>query len=204
MLFFPPKSALLSCRHLVATVVACCICACGAVADASAASAPDLAGAIVAPTPAPRLDIPRDIVRIARGEFAKGIREVPRGSDNSAAIARYRGAVVPRPPRAAWCVFFASWVTKSAGAPLGAHGSGLMSADGVSAWARRTGRWRHTPRPGDVAVYTGHVGIVASVSGNRMTTIEGNWSDRVSRLYRNRSAALGFARLAVGARRLGR
>ncbi|MEA2404692.1 MAG: hypothetical protein QOE08_1339 [Thermoleophilaceae bacterium] len=205
MPFLPLKSALLPCRLLMAAAIACCVCASGVAAEASAASAPatDLKGEIVAPSPAPR-DIPREIVRIARAEFAKGIREVPRGSDDSAGIARYRRAVVPRPRRAAWCVFFASWVTKTAGAPLGAHGAGLIGAAGVSAWARRTGRWRHTPLPGDVAVYTGHVGIVESVSGNRMTTIDGNWSDRVSRLHRDRREAIGFARLAVGARRIGR
>lgn len=137
-------------------------------------------------------------MRIARGEFAKGIREIPRGSNTSPGIARYRGAMVPRARPAAWCAYFASWVTKRAGAPLGVHGYGIASAAGISVWARRTGRWRHLPRPGDVAVYDHHVGIVATVSGSRMTTVEGNWSDRVSRLSRSRSEAFGFARVAVG------
>jgi hypothetical protein len=60
------------------------------------------------------------------------------------------------------------------------------------------------PRPGDLAVYNGHVGIVTSVADSRMTTIEGNWSDRVSRLRRSRGEALGFARIAVGDHRTGR
>jgi hypothetical protein len=143
-------------------------------------------------------DMPADIVRIARAEFDKGIREIPSGSNNSARIARYRGALFPRARGGAWCAYFASWVTRRAGAPLGSRGRGIASAAGIRAWAQRTGRWRHLPRPGDVVVYTGHAGIVVSVTGSRMTTIEGNWSDRVSRLSRSRHEAQGFARVAVG------
>lgn len=183
----------------------CCVCA-GAPAIGVAAdrSQPNLTGPITAPAPASKRDIPRDIVRIARGEFARGVREVPRGSNDSPGIARYRGSLRPRPRPAAWCAFFVSWVTKRAGAPIGPHGDGLISAAGIASWAQRTGRWRHTPRPGDLVVYTGHVGIVASVRGARMTTIEGNWSDRVSRLNRSRAEVRGFVRIAVGDHRIGR
>ena len=52
----------------------------------------EVARRITAPAPAPHVDIPRHIVRIARAEFAKGVREVPMGSNNSAEIARYRSA----------------------------------------------------------------------------------------------------------------
>jgi hypothetical protein len=164
-------------------------------ADASAAK---LTGPITAFAPAPPRDIPRDIVRIAQGEFAKGVREVPMGSNNSAEIARYRSALIPHARGGAWCAYFASWVTRQAGVPIGPRGDGFAGAAGIAAWARRTGRWRRVPAPGDIAVYVGHTGIVASVSGSRMTTIEGNWSDRVSRLDRSRYEALGFARIAVG------
>jgi hypothetical protein len=159
---------------------------------------------IVAPLPGAERDIPRAITLVARAELAKGVREAPRGSDNSSEIARYRAALVPRPRPAAWCAFFASWVTRTAGAPLGRHGDGIASAAGVRSWAQRTGRWRHSPLPGDVAVFSGHVGIVTSVDGSRMTTIDGNWSDRVSQVSRSRGQALGFARLAAGSHLIGR
>jgi hypothetical protein len=143
-------------------------------------------------------DIPADIVRIAEGEFEAGVRELPLGSDDSPEIALYRGAMSPRARPEAWCAIFVSWVTRSAGAPIGRRGAGIASAAGIESWARRTGRWTHRPRPGDVAVYVGHAGIVESVARARMTTIEGNWSNRVSHLYRRQSEALGFARVAVG------
>jgi hypothetical protein len=191
-MLFSPKSGLALLRWLTAAAFACCLFA--STASAGSASGPGLEGPVSSPSITQTLDIPHEIVTIARREFAKGVREIPRGSNNSRGIARYRGALSPRPPAAAWCAFFASWVTRQAGAPLGAHGHGIASAAGIGIWARRTGRWRRVPRAGDVAVYIGHVGIVTSVRGSRMTTIEGNWSDRVSRLSRRRSEALGFAR----------
>ncbi len=147
-------------------------------------------------------DIPSDIVRIATGEFDAGVRETPLGSDNSLRVAVYRGALVPHARPAPWCAIFVSWVTKSAGVPIGRRGAGIESAAGIASWAQRTGRWRHRPLAGDVAIYVGHAGIVTSVSGSRMTTVEGNWSNRVSRLDRRQSEALGFARVAVGDHRL--
>jgi hypothetical protein len=177
-------------------------CALAAIAVAGALASDASAADFTAPPEMPSVgqtrDIPADIVRIARAELDKNIREVPMGSNNSAAIARYRSALVPRPHSGPWCAYFASWVTRRAGTPLGSHGNGIASAAGIRAWALRTGRWRHLPRPGDVAVYVGHVGIVASVSGSRMTTIEGNWSNRVTQLSRRRYEAIGFARVAVG------
>jgi len=143
-------------------------------------------------------DIPSDIVRIARGELDAGVGETPLGSDDSRQIAIYRGALIPRFRPAPWCAIFVSWVTKSAGAPIGRRGRGIASAAGIASWAQRTGRWTHRPRAGDVAVYVGHAGIVASVNGSHMVTIEGNWSNRVSELNRRQGEALGFARVAVG------
>lgn len=172
-------------------------CALPAIAVA-AALAGDASGAALPAPPRPTRDIPASIVSVARAEFDKGIRESPMGSDNSKAIARYRRALDPRPHGGPWCAYFASWVTRRAGAPLGPRGSGMASAAGIRAWAVRTGHWRHLPRPGDIAVFSHHVGIVVYVAGSRMTTIDGNWSNRVSRVPRRRREAIGFARVAVG------
>jgi CHAP domain len=143
-------------------------------------------------------DIPTEIVRLASGELDAGVQESPAGSDNSPEIALYRGALAHRFGPAPWCAFFVSWVAKAAGAPIGPRGAGIASAAGIESWARRTRRWTQRPRAGDVAVYSGHTGIVTSVRGSGMTTVEGNWSNRVSQLHRRQSEAFGFARIAVG------
>jgi hypothetical protein len=39
--------------------------------------------------------------------------------------------------------------------------------------------------------------VVATLTGFRMTTIDGNWSNRVTQVSRRRHEALGFARVAA-------
>lgn len=193
-------------RLLLAVAAALSLCACAAVPGASAASSgPNvIRGSVQAPSLGPEINIPGDIVRLARAELAKGVREIPRGSDNAPEIALYRAALIPRARPAAWCAYFVSWVARRSGAPIGRGGAGIASAGGIEAWAQRNGRWTHSPRPGDAAVFSGHAGIVVSVSGSRMTTIDGNWSDRVSLVQRGTGEALGFARIAVGNQPAGR
>jgi hypothetical protein len=157
--------------------------------------------AVLAPSAhAAKAPIPDTIVHLAQAELAKGVREVPLGSDNSRDIARYRTAFAWKAPIAAWCGYFASYIAKTAGVPLGSHGEGIGYVPDIKTWARRTGRWVNTPHAGDLAVYRGHVGIVESVEGSMTTIISGNWSNRVGRDVRPRSRAQGFVRLAVGSR----
>jgi hypothetical protein len=108
---------------------------------------------------------------------------------------------VPRARPEAWCAIFVSWVTRTAGAPIGPRGAGIVGVAALESWARRTGRWTQRPRAGDVVVYSGHAGIVTSVRGSRMETVEGNWSNRVSGLERRRAEALGFVRVSAPRRR---
>ena len=53
------------------------------------------------------------------------------------------------------------------------------------------------PRPGDLILFgSEHVGIVESVGpGDRLTTVEGNHSDRVERVERSVGEATGFVRI---------
>jgi hypothetical protein len=165
---------------------------------ASAAAPTGLGGRVQAPSLGERIDIAHDIVLLARAEYDRGVQEVPRGSDYSPDIARYRAALSPRARGGPWCAYFVSWVARAAGVPIGRGGAGIAGTGGIASWAQRTGRWTHLPRPGDVAVFGGHAGIVESVSGSRMTTIDGNWSNRVSEVHRSRGEAIGFARLVPG------
>lgn len=137
-------------------------------------------------------DAGADIARIARAELRRAPVELPRGSDAGAAIARYDAATVGARPGQPWCAYFASWVARAAGHPIGPRGRGIASAGAMAAWARRTGRWSHRPTPGSVLVLPAHVGVVVAVHGARITSVEGNWSNKVSRVERSAREPLGY------------
>jgi hypothetical protein len=140
------------------------------------------------------------IVELARAEV--GQAEAPLGSNDSPRIAQYRSAV-PGGPVGPWCAYFASWIARQAGVPLGERGEGYARVDDVWAWAQRSGRAVPAgsggrPRPGDLIIWDEHMGIVEAVRADgSIQTIEGNSSDRVSRrTYRGTGEAVGFVRMS--------
>jgi hypothetical protein len=141
--------------------------------------------------------LPERIVHSARVELAKNVREIPNGSNEAPAIKRYRTAVRWSSPRTAWCGYFVSYVALKAGAPIGEQGQGIGAVDEIRKWAKRTRRWRAKPHKGNIVVFRGHVGIVERVVGSRwIVTIEGNHSNRVARVWRSRSEAVGYVQLS--------
>jgi CHAP domain len=138
------------------------------------------------------------IVAAAAGEV--GQAEQPPGSNDSPRIAMYRSATAGNPGPGPWCAYFVSWACKQAGVPLMDHGQGSGSVDAVYSWAQSAGRAEsassgYVPKPGDLIVFHEHIGIVENVlPGGRIQTIEGNYSDKVSRNTRSRSEAVGFVR----------
>ena len=159
----------------------------GGAPRAGAASAPDGAGG------------GGSMVSIARGEV--GQAEQPPGSNNSPRIAEYRKATAGAPGPGPWCAYFVSWVAKKAGMPIGPGGRGFGSVDALYAWAKGAGKavpaGSARPRPGDLIVWDEHIGIVESVSGDTIKTIEGNSSDKVSRRTYGRGGggAIGYVRM---------
>lgn len=140
----------------------------------------------------------RAALQVAQGEV--GVQEEPPGSNESPRIAEYRTATAGAYAGAPWCAYFVSWAASQAGAPIGDGGSGLGSVDGVAAWAGRTGRLlppTAEPQPGDLILFGGrHMGIVESVNPDgTLTTVEGNNSDAVNRVTRQRSESTGWVRL---------
>ncbi len=116
-------------------------------------------------------------------------------TNDSPRIRRFRRAVTGpgENPNAAepWCADFVSWAWRRAGVPLGFGGQGADYVPSLVGWARFTRRWHwartsYRPRPGDLIVYRsggsrrGHVGIVVSLRGGRVRTVEGNYRDRVA------------------------
>lgn len=98
-----------------------------------------------------------------------------------------------------WCAIFVWWVFKQAGV------SHLIkktaSCPTLMSWFKGRNRfYKSNPKAGDVVFFNWnggssaqHVGIVESVSGSSITTIEGNTSDRVKRMKRS-SAIIGYGR----------
>jgi hypothetical protein len=143
----------------------------------------------------------QQIVSIA--ETQVGQTEQPPGSNESPAIAGYRTATVGAIPGAPWCAYFASWVARQAGEPLGSQGQGLGAVSEIWSWAQSTGRAIPNgpgvvPQPGDLIVFGDeHVGIVRRVlpDGN-IETIEGNYENKVAFNVRTPSEPTGYVNMS--------
>lgn len=119
------------------------------------------------------------IVRVARSQL--GVAEVPPGSN----CTRYG-------PCEEWCALFVAWVWQHAGIGM-SGGTALYAYSGsFYGWVKEHGGRvlpaTATPSPGDAVLYgwgptaSEHVGIVESALGDEITTIEGNYGDRVARV----------------------
>jgi hypothetical protein len=141
------------------------------------------------------------IVAIAESQL--GQTEQPPGSNESPAIAQYREATAGAVRGAPWCAYFASWVARQAGEPIGAAGQGAGDVSDVWSWAQSTGRAIPNgpgvvPQPGDLIVFGDeHVGIVRDVLPNgQIQTIEGNYENKVAANVRSPSEATGYVNMS--------
>jgi hypothetical protein len=141
------------------------------------------------------------MVQIAESQV--GQSEQPPGSNDGPAVAGYRGAVAGSQAGEPWCAYFASWVAQQAGRPLGPSGQGFGYVGDIWSWAQQTGRAVAngpgvTPSPGDLILFGDHhVGIVEQVLPNgSIQTIEGNYSNQVSRVVRGAGEATGYVRMS--------
>jgi CHAP domain len=141
------------------------------------------------------------IVAIAESQL--GQTEQPPGSNESPAIAMYRSAAAGAIPGAPWCAYFASWVARQAGEPIGEGGQGAGAVSEVWSWAQSTGRAIPNgpgvvPKPGDLIVFGDeHVGIVRDVLPNgQIQTIEGNYENKVAANVRTPTEASGYVEMS--------
>jgi hypothetical protein len=105
-----------------------------------------------------------------------------------------------------WCAIFASSAIRQGlrqktweETPMGEW---LPSASSYESWARRAGVWSNVPEIGSVMVikyadrptggYSGHVGLVLDVTGDQVTTVDGNVTDAVGIRRRKISDARGY------------
>jgi hypothetical protein len=140
------------------------------------------------------------MVQIAESQI--GQSEQPPGSNDGPAISTYRTATAGAAAGEPWCAYFASWVAKQAGEPIGSSGQGLGYVGDIWSWAQQTGRAIPngpgvTPTPGDLIVFGDHhVGVVDKVLPNGdIQTIEGNYSNKVSQVVRSPGEATGYVRM---------
>ena len=140
------------------------------------------------------------MVQIAESQI--GQSEQPPGSNDGPAISMYRTATSGAATGEPWCAYFASWVARQAGEPIGSSGQGLGYVGDIWSWAQQTGRAIPngpgvTPTPGDLIVFGDHhVGIVDKVLPNGdIQTIEGNYSNKVSQVVRSPGEATGYVQM---------
>lgn len=119
----------------------------------------------------------KDIVDVAISEI--GYREQ---GNNRTKYGEYTGA-----NGAAWCHSFVSWCAHEAGVSTSVVPKTASTTYGMQ-WFKKRGQFKYkgkyTPKRCDIVYFkTGrsHVGIVESVSGGQLHTIEGNTSDKVAR-----------------------
>lgn len=151
-----------------------------------------------------------------------GVEEIPRGSNWGKDVQKYLASVGINFP-ASWCMAFVYWCSEEANIRIpdktGGLSNPLQKTGGVlKQWNEleyRTvplyGKYLqfkfYTPKPGDIFIQDhgkglGHTGIVESVEGELIQTIEGNTNDEgsregfeVCRKTRKISSCVGFIRI---------
>ena len=139
-----------------------------------------------------RAELRQAIINVARGEL--GYHET---GDNITKYGAWYG-LQGQP----WCAMFVSWCANQAGVSTSAICKYAGCTTGRN-WFKNKGVYKkrssgYTPRKGDLIFFTDdsgssccHSGIVTSVSGGKVNTIEGNTSDQVA----CRSYDLGKSRI---------
>lgn len=131
------------------------------------------------------------ILQVALQEHARGVMEVPNGSNRGPDIDKYLPQWAKTHPGPAWCCFFYSWVVRSAleawplGAQLGSCRTARQRAGALGLYAPKS-QHPERPIPGDAFVMDrggvhGHIGFVLRLSDDRklINTVEGNCGNRV-------------------------
>jgi hypothetical protein len=120
------------------------------------------------------------ILGVAKSQV--GVAEQPLGSNDGATVNKYQRYAGSYCINQLWCASFTSWVYATA------TGTNKYRNCGISALrsqAQRAGKLHYGLRglkPGDFVMHnsTKHIGIYYKGNRNSITTIDGNWSNRVT------------------------
>lgn len=147
------------------------------------------------------------VIEVAKKEIGK--EEIPVGSNWGPNVKMYLDSVGINFP-ASWCMGFVHWCFDQACKQLCINNPLFKSGGVLSVWNHTDPNKRTTqPKPGDVFIMDfggglGHTGIVLSVDGDKIHTIEGNTNDTGSRegyevckKVRSINKCKGFIRVAA-------
>ncbi|MEQ1702786.1 MAG: CHAP domain-containing protein [Ilumatobacteraceae bacterium] len=107
------------------------------------------------------------------------------GENRGTPLTRYVHWFSPGSGPVPWCAYFVSWCwDRATDSNHRVPWSNPGYCGSIVDWAGRTGHRVSRPQRGDIYVYNNlsHCGIVESVGTNTFTSIDGNWSNRVSRV----------------------
>jgi CHAP domain/Putative peptidoglycan binding domain len=130
-------------------------------------------------------DFLNEAVKVALSQV--GVMEVPPGSNKGPQVNKYL-ASVGLPPGLFWCMSFVYWCFEQAAEKLGRSNPLIKTGGCIDHWNRTKGKRITTDsavnkpslvKPGQIFIIShgggsGHTGIVESVAGGFINTIEGN------------------------------
>ncbi len=135
-----------------------------------------------------------------------GVEETPRGSNWGVPVKDYLISVGINFP-ASWCMAFVYWCFKKASVDLNVPNTAIKTGGVLAAWNKGKKTFAVTnPMAGDVFIMDyghglGHTGIIESIEGDYLKTIEGNTNDtgsregyEVCRKMRHKSKIKGYLR----------
>jgi hypothetical protein len=142
--------------------------------------------------------IGQKLLHVAKGQL--GYTEKPSGYTK---YGEWYGKHVGKDPAftdAPWCDMFLAWAADKAGVQDWA--GEFASTPSHANWFKKHHAWGHKPEPGAIVFFSWnggksigdieHVGIVESVHGRTLHTIEANHSDHLGRMTRDVSQVVGY------------
>lgn len=124
-----------------------------------------------------------------------GQREIPMGSNTGPFVLSCQRATFLSGTGWPWCAAFVCKVAAEAGVPLAYNGAG---AHDLADHHKATKVTYAQAQPGDVVDFnigTGHTGILVHKATGGITTIDGNWGDKVAEHVTPLSEVRGFWRI---------
>lgn len=130
---------------------------------------------------------------IAKAVSQLGVKELTGNNDGVPYNTWYYGREVSG-VNYPWCMAFVQWVFAQCGMALPYK---TASCSALLNWYKKNkpDAVKTTGKPGDIVIYQGHTGIYEAAGGTKdFTAIEGNYSNKVTRVNRKKSEVIAYIR----------